>query len=80
MANTIRVTAGEGRTTPIDRGSASAAGNQQLVLRAPQVIEVDPTNPHIVRQLRSGDLVLAPEKSVPAPIGTPVAPTPGKES
>jgi len=71
MANTIRVTAGEGRTTPIDRNSATAAGNTQLVLRPGQFAEVNPADPHIVRQLRSGDLVLAPEKAVPAPIGVP---------
>jgi len=77
MANTIRVTAGAGRHTPIDRSIATAAGDRHLFLKPGEVIEVDATSPHIVRQLRDGDLALAP--AIAAPTGAAALYTP-KES
>jgi hypothetical protein len=58
MAEKIRVTAAEGRMVPIDRSIATAAGNAQLYLRAGEELEVDPSHQSIVRQMRSGDLVV----------------------
>lgn len=57
---TIKVTAGEGRTVPIDRTIATAPGAQQLYLKPGTELEVDDTHPAIQRQLRSGDLVVVP--------------------
>lgn len=53
----IKVTAGEGRTTPIDRSIATAPGAAQLYLHHGEELEVEETHSSIQRQLRSGDLI-----------------------
>jgi hypothetical protein len=58
MADKIRVTAAPGRTVSIDRSIATAPGNSQLYLLPGDEIEVDPAHQSIVRQMRSGDLVV----------------------
>lgn len=53
----IKVTAGEGRTVPIDRSIATAPGAAQLYLKPGDELDVEASHPAIQRQLRSGDLV-----------------------
>lgn len=57
MADKIKVTAGEGRITPIDPTVATAPGATRLFLKPGDEIEVDPSNPHVLRAMRDGDLV-----------------------
>jgi hypothetical protein len=61
MAEKIRVTAGEGRTMPLDPSIATAPGNTRRFLTHGEIVEVDPTNPHVVRAFADGDLVRAVE-------------------
>ena len=67
---TIRVTAGPGRTVPLPASIASGPGGTPKLLMAPDEIEVDNTNPHIVLLMRSEDLVLCPEHERSAPAKT----------
>lgn len=57
MADKIRVTAAEGREVPIDPSVATAPGANRLILKHGEVIEVDPSNVHVNRSMRDGDLV-----------------------
>ncbi len=54
----IKVTAGAGRTVPIDRTLATAPGAEQLFLQPGDELEVEASHPAVQRQLRSGDLVV----------------------
>lgn len=73
----IWVTAGEGRTTPIDPSIATAPGAQRLFLKPGDKLEVEGTDGRIVRQMRSGDLV---QTSAPEPEHTSAELAPGVPS
>src|SRR5689334_5380329 len=57
MAEKIWVTAGDGRTVPIDPSIATAPGAHRLYLKPGDKLEVDPTAQPVFRQMRNGDLV-----------------------
>lgn len=69
----IRVTAGEGRETPLHSSIASAPGAGLLILKPGDEIDVEESNYLVQRALRSGDLVVVVKKPEPAPKAAPKA-------
>lgn len=53
----IKVTAGEGRSTPLPRSLASGPGATLLILKHGDEVEVDERDAYVIRALDNGDLV-----------------------
>lgn len=66
----IKVTAGKGRTVPVDRSLATAPGRRLLYLREGEVLEVEERHSGVQRALRDGDFV----RVVDSPSATPPTP------
>jgi len=71
MAEKIKVTAGPGRTVPMDPNIARGVNGRILLLREGDVIEVDPANTHVIRAMNDGDLVVV-KADAPAPSSAPL--------
>lgn len=66
MADKIKVTAGVGRTLPVDPSVATAPGAQRLFLTHGTVIDVDPASTFVHRAMLDGDLVRASTEQIAA--------------
>jgi len=80
MAEKILFTAALGRVVPIDQALASGLGARQLLLRAGEELELDPTDGRVVRMVADGDIVAMKPPAEVAPPLPPAPPSPAASS